>query len=73
MNRIVKDHYPAAKLPEDLREGIDPAAEVVVTVEEVEPKHAIDIDALFARRCPPFRSSEEIVQSIREGRDEPDE
>ena len=22
MNRIVKEHYPASKLPEDLREGL---------------------------------------------------
>ena len=26
MNRIVREHYPAAKLPDDLREGIDPKA-----------------------------------------------
>ncbi|HEY5225874.1 MAG TPA: hypothetical protein VIJ06_03705 [Methylovirgula sp.] len=32
MNKIVKEHYPAAKLPEDLREGLDPAQEVRVTV-----------------------------------------
>jgi hypothetical protein len=32
MNKIVKEHYPAAKLPEDLREGLDPAQEVLVTV-----------------------------------------
>lgn len=33
MNKIVRDHYPASKLPEDLREGIPEGAEVVVTVE----------------------------------------
>jgi hypothetical protein len=32
MNRIVKEHYPAAKLPDDLREGIDPQGTVTVTV-----------------------------------------
>ena len=32
MNRIVREHYPASRLPEDLREGIDPAREVTVTV-----------------------------------------
>jgi hypothetical protein len=32
MNRIVKEHYPAAKLPDDLREGIDPHDTVTVTV-----------------------------------------
>ena len=33
MNRIVRDHYPASKLPADLREGIPEGAEVSVTVE----------------------------------------
>lgn len=33
MNRIVRDHYPASKLPEDLREGIPEGADVSVTVE----------------------------------------
>lgn len=33
MNRIVRDHYPASRLPEDLREGIPEGAEVSVTVE----------------------------------------
>ncbi len=33
MNKIIKEHYPAAKLPEDLREGLDPAQEVRVTIE----------------------------------------
>ncbi len=36
MNRIVKEHYPASKLPEDLREGLAPGAEVTVTVEVLE-------------------------------------
>ena len=33
MNKIVREHYPASKLPEDLREGIPEGAEVIVTVE----------------------------------------
>ena len=74
MNRIVRDHYPASKLPDDLREGIDPGAEVVVTVEEIErPDFALTIDQIIARRRPPFRTADEIVAAIREGRDEPDE
>jgi hypothetical protein len=32
MNKIVKEHYPAAKLPADLREGLDPKQKVTVTV-----------------------------------------
>ena len=33
MNKVVREHYPAAKLPEELREGIDPKANVTITVE----------------------------------------
>ena len=32
MNKIVKEHYPASKLPVELREGIDPNDHVTVTV-----------------------------------------
>ncbi|MGP0058924.1 MAG: hypothetical protein ACLPID_06540 [Beijerinckiaceae bacterium] len=32
MNKIVKEHYPVAKLPEDLREGLEPQQKVTVTV-----------------------------------------
>jgi len=32
MNRIGKERYPAAKLPDDLWEGIDPGETVTVTV-----------------------------------------
>jgi hypothetical protein len=42
MNKIVREHYPAAKLPEDLREGLDADAKVRVVVEvEGEPRGAI--------------------------------
>jgi hypothetical protein len=33
MNRIVKEHYPAENLPEDLREGLAPGVSVTVTIE----------------------------------------
>lgn len=36
MNRIVLEHYPAAKLPKDLRGDIDIGAPVRVVVEEEE-------------------------------------
>lgn len=32
MNRIIKEHYPVSKLPEELREGLDPSEMVTVTV-----------------------------------------
>lgn len=33
MNKIVREHYPVANLPEDLREGLDVHARVRVVVE----------------------------------------
>lgn len=39
MNRIVREHYPVANLPEDLREGLDADAKVRVVVEvDVSPQ-----------------------------------
>ena len=32
MNKIIREHYPAANLPEDLRVGVDPSARVTVTI-----------------------------------------
>jgi hypothetical protein len=75
MNSIVKSNYPAAKLPEDLRDGVDPASRVTVTVtvEEQRPAHVRSLEEIFASRRPPFRSAEEIDAEIRRERDEWDE
>lgn len=75
MNSIVKSNYPAAKLPEDLRNGMDPASTVtvIVTVEEPYPEHVSSLDEIFARRRPPFRSKEDIDSAIRRDRDEWDD
>jgi hypothetical protein len=72
MNRIVKEHYPAEKLPEDLREGLPPGAQVTVTVieEEARPEKALSLDELFALRSPPFRTGAEIDAELRRQRDE---
>lgn len=37
MNRIVREHYPAAKLPEDLRDEIGPGKQVTITIEVESP------------------------------------
>jgi hypothetical protein len=75
MNKIVKEHYPAAKLPEDLREGLDleKTVKVTVTVEDEMPETALSLDEIFALRRPPFRSLEEINDELRRQRDEWDE
>lgn len=74
MNKITREHYPASKLPEDLREGVDPFSSVTVTI-------TVETDALpkpprlslaelldLARRSPP--TADDPVARIRELRDE---
>ena len=76
MNKIIREHYPASKLPADLREGVDPQSTVTVTitVEALQrPEHVMSLDEIFAARRPPFRSAEEIDAEIRRLRDEWDD
>ena len=71
MNKIVKEHYSVSKLPEDLRAGLDPGAEVTVTVEQVDkPEKVMTLEEMFAARRTVFKSPEEIVRHIRSLRDE---
>ena len=46
MNRITREHYPASKLPEDLRAGVDPTSTVTVTIveEERRPEEVMSLD-----------------------------
>jgi hypothetical protein len=75
MNRIVKEHYPASRLPADLRVGTDPKAFVTVTI--VEEQRRLDkvmtLDEIFALRKPPFRTPEDIDADLRRQRDEWDD
>jgi len=60
MNKIVREHYPVSKLPEDLREGMDENAEVTVIVEET-PK----LEMLFKMEPRKPLSAAEMAESIR--------
>jgi hypothetical protein len=76
MNKIVKEHYPASKLPEDLRAGVDPAATVTVTIVEEEaasPEKVMTLEEIWALRAPPFRTAQEIDDGLRRQRDEWDD
>jgi len=75
MNRIFREHYPVARLPKDLREGLDPKGEVTVTLEkEGEPsRKVLSLEEILAARRPPYRSSAEIDDDIRRSRDGWDE
>ncbi len=72
MNKIVRTQYPVAKLPSDLRQGLDPADHVRVTVEaEAKPnRRVLSLEEILAARRPPFLTAEEIDAAIREGRED---
>ena len=72
MNKIVREHYLASKLPEELRGGIDPTHEVTVTViEEGQPEQAMNLDDLLdATKGYRRFSGAEILADIRKQRDE---
>jgi hypothetical protein len=74
MNKIIRENYPASKLPEDLREGIDPSTRVTVTVVQDTPDYQpMTLEEIFAARRPPYRTKEEIDTEIRRQRDEWDD
>ena len=75
MNRIVRENYPASKLPEDLRSGVDPSSTVTVTIveEEKRPENVMTLEEIWALRAPPFRTAQEIDGDLRRDRDEWDD
>lgn len=75
MNKIVLEHYPASKLPEELRGEIAPGASVKITVEEESGRRPMTREELHkslldARAKAPGVTLEEAVARIRELRDE---
>ncbi len=75
MNKIVREHYPASQLPEDLRPSNDPDAKVTVTIEEEmkRPERVMTIEEIFSQRGFRRRTKEEIDADIRRLRDEWDD
>ena len=72
MNTFTHEHYPASRLPEELREGIDPNRQVTVTVveEEASPERVMTLEEILAAAAPyRRRSAEEIDAQIRAERD----
>lgn len=80
MNRLVREHYPVSKLPEDLREGLDGQGEVTITI-EIDPASEASKDRVEGGsneswvergkrvRQPNFASGEDVdayVRSLRE-------
>ena len=74
MNKIVREHYPAAQLPEDLRPSGDPNARVTVTIEEeAKPGRIMTLDEIFSQKGFRRRTKKEIDADIRRQRDEWDD
>ena len=74
MNRIIRENYPASKLPDDLRGSVDPSSIVTVTIEEQKPSEKVmSLEEIFAARRPPFRTADEIDAELRRQRDEWDD
>lgn len=75
MNKVTREHYPASRLPSDLREGIDPGSTVTVTVvaEESAPPAKPTLDEIWSQRRPPYLTAEQIDARVRRARDEWDE
>jgi hypothetical protein len=72
MNKFVRENYPASRLPDDLRIGVDPEATVTVTVtlDDKRPERVPSLEEIWAMRRPPFRTKEDIDADIRRQRDE---
>ncbi len=76
MNRIVRKHYPASKLPDDVRGDIDASALVTLAVEvEEAPRKRLTLDDLTsmidkARAGKRPVSEREAVARIRKLRNE---
>ncbi len=73
MNRIVKEHYPIERLPEDLRAGMTSNSRVTVTVVEEDGATRQRLSALLEAMDAsdrPRRSLQEIDAHIRELRED---
>jgi hypothetical protein len=75
MNTIITRHYPASKLPEDLREGINPSSLVTVTIiqRRTSPPQATAVPDEISGTREHANPTKEIGVEIRGGSDDRDE
>ena len=75
MSRIVRENYPVAELPADLRAEFPRDATVRLIIEPVElpPERVLSLDKLWAMRRGPFKTSDELAEEVRRMRDEWDD
>lgn len=71
MNKIIREHYPASRLPEDLRPSDDPAASVTITIEEEKkPEKVMTLEEIFSLTGFRRRTADEIDADLRRMREE---
>jgi hypothetical protein len=69
--KIVTEHYPAEKLPEELRAGLESGQLVRVTVEpEAPPVARRPLTSYHGAAKGLYSSPEDVIESIRQLRDE---
>jgi hypothetical protein len=74
MNKITREHYPASKLPEDLRPSGDPNASVTVTIEEEKsPAKVMTLEEIFSIEGFRRRTATEIDADLKKLREEWDD
>jgi hypothetical protein len=75
MNRIVLQHYPGSKLPDEMRGNVDPSSTVTVTIDEEEkrPDKVMSLEEIFSLEGFRRRSAAEIDEDLRRQRDEWDD
>jgi hypothetical protein len=81
MNRIVRDYYPAERLPDDLQKLIDPSRPIRIVIEQEDdqklrksPEELMAmIESYRATKANSGRSVEDAVAEIRALRDEWDD
>jgi hypothetical protein len=70
VNRIVREHYPVGKLPEDLRGDLDLSANVTITlVQEHARDHVVSLGEIFAVADRSWLSKDEIDSHLASTRD----
>jgi hypothetical protein len=74
MNKIIRENYPASKLPEDLRPSDNPNASVTVIIEESgRPEKVMTLEEIFSLTGFRRRSAAEIDADLRQSRAEWDD
>jgi hypothetical protein len=74
MNKIVREHYPVDRLPEDLKVGLDPTQEVRIVIEQDQPVRPVPtLTELLELRSQFKPATDDPVERIRKLRDEWDD